>query len=313
MSRVVLKNLSPYEYEHDQDRKALYSLKQTPGLPKLLELINRYSVDKITKINHTGSYLKLGENQVPSVYHIFLEACEILDVRRIPMLYLRQGYLVDAYATCSSEPIITIYSAAIDKLTDIELMFLIGRELGHVKSEHILYKDVADKLGYLGILLGQMTLGVGTILSSGLEIALKFWNRMSELTADRAGLLACQDYEAAIQMITKQAGTANLKIDDRSVNIDAFMKQIEEFDDYDFDAFDKVAKMLFYNDTHPWTVSRASEIQSWHDSPLYHAVLRRDRSKFRIISEKELICNKCKSVLSINSKFCGVCGSKLRT
>ena len=45
-------------------------------------------------------------------------------------------------------------------------------------------------------ILGAATLGVGKLFSAGLQRRFP-WVRMSEFTADRAGLLACQDPRAA--------------------------------------------------------------------------------------------------------------------
>ena len=51
-------------------------------------------------------------------------------------------------------------------------------------------------------------LGLATIITSGMEIALYNWYRKSELSCDRAGLLVCEDIDACITTLIKLAGGA---------------------------------------------------------------------------------------------------------
>ena len=204
--RIKLEKIKAIEYEHVFDRRALSALKNTAGLPKLIEFVNKNSIDRIIKVTHTGSYLLSNETQYPRIYRLFEEACEILDMPVKPKLYISQGYSINAYATCSSYPIITLYTGTIDKLTDEELSFIIGHELGHIKSEHLLYKDVADKMSIISRIITDATFGFGGILSLSLEVALLYWSRMAEYSCDRAGLLVCQDFNAAASVIIKMAG-----------------------------------------------------------------------------------------------------------
>ena len=80
--------------------------------------------------------------------------------------------------------------------------FLFGHEMGHIKSEHVLYTSVADWLKteaggrerrqYAGLLPNMME-----------------WQRESEVTADRAGLLACGDVNVACRtLLTLSLGGA---------------------------------------------------------------------------------------------------------
>jgi Zn-dependent protease with chaperone function len=190
MDRKILAGLNTREYEHPFDKKALASLEATPGLPALLKTIKKYSFDKVQKITHTGSYLQVGENQYPKVYRIYRECCEVLDFQSIPALYLMESFDINAYAPCFSEPLIVLMTGTVEALTDEELAFIIGHELGHIKSQHLLYHDMANVLKLLGSVIGDMTLGIGNLVSVGLQIALLYWQRMSEFTSDRAGLLA---------------------------------------------------------------------------------------------------------------------------
>ncbi|KYO64110.1 hypothetical protein ATZ99_21410 [Thermovenabulum gondwanense] len=95
---------------------------------------------------------------------------------------------------------------------------------------------------------------------------------MSEFTADRAGLLTCQDPKVAATALMKLAGVPQKYFD--RIRIDEFINQVKEFEDYDYDTLDKVAKYLsiMWQD-HPWTVMRASELFKWVESGGYEEVI----------------------------------------
>ncbi|MPM28187.1 Protease HtpX [bioreactor metagenome] len=225
-------------------------------------------------------------------------------MKDIPKLYIREGYNIDAYATCYSYPIVTLFTGAIDKMTDEELSFVIGHELGHIKGEHLLYKDVASKMSIISRIITDATFGFGGVVSTSLEVALLYWSRMAEYSCDRAGLLVCQNYDAAIHAIMKLAG--GILVNDESISTDAFMEQVKEFVDYDQDSIDKVAKVFsVLDDTHPWTVMRAAELKKWVEDGSYKKTLSRNRNA------DILVCSVCGKTNKENSKFCSACGAKL--
>jgi len=312
MNRIILDNLDTMEYEHQFDKKALETLKATPGLPALIKAIRKYSFDKIQKVIHTGSYLKVSSTQFNHVNELFLEACRVLGFIDPPKLYVKQQHEINAYATCFADPIVVLGSGCLDSLTDDELLFIIGHELGHIKSQHLLYNDLANQISYFGSLLGEMTLGIGGVLSRGLEVALLYWSRMSELTCDRAGLLASQSFSAALMTTAKMAGVSKKYM--HEINADAFLQQAREFEGFDFDALDKIAKVYSgIESTHPWTVMRASELDKWVQSGEYNNVLNRKNKRTLITFKRpEAFCPECGTSVNSEDKFCPACGKKLK-
>lgn len=302
--RNKLRNLKSIEFQHPFDRKALQALKNTAGLPKLIEFVNKHSIDRVIKVNHTGSYLLANEEQYSRIYKIYEKACSILDIKIKPKLYIKEGYVINAYATCYSYPIITLFTGTIDKLTDEELGFIIGHELGHIKCKHLLYKDVANKMSIISRIITDATFGFGGILTTGLEVALLYWSRMAEYSCDRAGLLVCQDFDVASKTIIKMAGGTLEKESD--INYEGFKNQVKEFEGYDYDSLDKASKIFsVLDDTHPWTVMRASELQKWYDDGSYEKIVERKRT-----NKRNYVCKVCGRQNKIHSKFCSNCGEK---
>jgi len=170
-----------------------------------------------------------------------------------------------------------------------------------------LYHDMSLIIPILGDIIGSATLGIGGLVSTGLELALLYWYRMSELTADRAGLLACQDKKSVYSTLMKAGGVPQSFYD--KMNPEDFIKQAEDFKGFDFETTDKVAKTVMISiSDHPWAVLRASEILKWVNSGKYDEILELHSKG---IDEIEITCQKCGRKLSGNETFCGVCGAKV--
>lgn len=308
MERQKLHLLNPREYEHEFDRKALDTLEGTPGLEKLVRKINKHAIERVNRISYTGSYLKVNENSFPDIYQLLEEVCENINLRNVPELYIQWNYDVNACTIGSENPIIILNSGAVDLLSPEELLYVIGHEAGHIKSGHMLYHEMSMVLPYIGDVIGAATLGIGSLVSTGVEIALYHWYRMSEFTADRAGLLACQDEKAVIKALTKMAGVPKKFFD--KINTEEFINQAREFKDYDYDSLDKVAKAATIMwQGHPWTVMRASEILKWTESGKYQEII--DKHSGDTAESLELTCLKCGFKLTGTETFCGNCGAKI--
>ena len=74
-----------------------------------------------------------------------------------------------------------------------------------IKSNHVIYHDVVSWIKNIGTTVGNFTFGMGEIIGAGLMTALTGWLKKSEFTADRAGLLACQDIDTATRALIKMA------------------------------------------------------------------------------------------------------------
>ena len=299
--------LNPREYEHPFDKRALNSLEGTPGLEKLARKYNKHAIERILRLQYTGSNLKVTESVFPDIHQLLEEACSNIDLKKIPDLYITWDYSVNGFTTGSENPLIVLNSGTIDLLSQEELLYVIGHECGHIKSGHMLYHEMGEVIPILGGIIGSATLGIGALVSTGLEAALFHWYRMSELTADRAGLLACQDDKAVISALMKMSGVPHNFFD--KISIDDFIKQAREFKGYDYDSLDTIAKAatIMWQD-HPWTVMRASEIIKWVEAGEYQKIIDKHTGD---IESLELSCLKCGFKLKGKETFCGNCGEKI--
>lgn len=287
MERKQLYELAPQDYEHNFDRETRNLLEDTAGLDFIISQINKFGIERILKIKYTGSYLKINSKNFPTLYSVLEEACRILALDKIPDLYVVWSYDINALTAGVENPIVVVNSGCIDLLSPEELLFVIGHELGHIKSNHVLYYQMVNLMPLFTKILGDMTLGIGSTVGVGVQIALLNWQRMAELTADRAGLLVCQDINTATIALMKMAGLPQKFFN--SIVIEDFIAQAKEFQNYDYDTFDLVAKVIStMGQTHPWTVMRAAELFKWVESGDYNKILENTgwRSKSLLWQQK---------------------------
>lgn len=164
----------------------------------------------------------------------------------------------------------------------------------------------------MGGIAGAATFGIGAAIATGLQLALLNWQRKSEFSADRAGLLACQNVEAATSAFMKVAGAPPKYY--RTLKVADFEKQAKQFDGID-DSLGKIAKNLsVMGSSHPWTVMRGHELYKWVDSGEYHKVLKRTTaidSTESIANDKGTYCPDCGSLCGTDARFCTECGKGL--
>ena len=262
-NKKILTGLSHEQYEHPFDKKALDALSNTPGVDLVGKFITKHLVERMYTVQYTGSHLKVTSDNYPDIYDYLRYAAQVLDVKNVPDLYIEWGYNINACTVGAENPIIVLNSGLIDLCDDDEIMFVIGHELGHVKSNHMLYHMMAQVFNFI---IDQIPLG--SIAAAPLQYALYYWDRMSEFTADRAGLMACQNKEAAIRAFMKMSGMPIKQFN--NVNYQTFLQQATDFKQLDDESLNKLIKLISIADaSHPWTVMRAAELLNWIRSDEY--------------------------------------------
>ena len=284
-------NLQTRDYEHPFDREALSKVKAIPLLPQAINFIMNWATIKWNIVSLCGNSYHITDNACPELYKVAREVFTNLDLDTFPDLYSQQDYYINAYTTGhQKDAYMVLSSGAVDRLNDTELQFVIGHEAGHIKSGHVLYHVLC---AYLSQVLANIP---GS--SALLQPALWYWNRMSEFTADRAGLLACQDLKAALSAIMKMSGVPHRYYN--SAPVDGFMLQAREFEEKYGGSTDKLIKLLeVFDEDHPWTVVRAAELIRWVNSGEYERILNKTAGK---------ICPSCKNSVEEGTKLCPFCG-----
>ncbi len=296
MEQKKLFELNSCEYEHPVDRTALKALSKLPGFETATNFIVNWSFVKWHLIDLRGSNFRVTAKSCPGLYNQVKNIAEVLDVRDFPEIYTQWGYYINAYTTgYKKDTLLTIYSGAVDLLSKEQLDYIIGHELGHIKSKHVLYHVMAEMLANWA---SQFPIASDLIMP--LRIGLAYWNRMSEFTADRAGLLACQNPDAAIETVIKMAGVPQKYF--AAVSHEAFLEQAKEFEYLLTGAESIIKNISVLDNTHPWTVLRAAELIKWIDSGEYERIL----NKYAAVK-----CSYCQSEIPQGRTECPVCGRNI--
>lgn len=77
-NKKILRGLTSEEYEHLFERRALDSLEATPGLGAVGKFLTKHTVERISTIQYTGSYLKVNKSNCPKIYEYLEHASLIL-------------------------------------------------------------------------------------------------------------------------------------------------------------------------------------------------------------------------------------------
>ena len=116
----------------------------------------------------------------------------------------------------------------------------LAHELGHIKCDHTILIQMAIWAMGAASLLGELTLGLGNFITTGLIYAFYEWRRKAELSADRAALLVMDDLTPVMQTMMKLAGGSGKYL--HECNLDEFIRQSENYQNLDQDNLNQLYK-----------------------------------------------------------------------
>jgi Zn-dependent protease with chaperone function len=284
-------NLSPKAYEHPADRAATAALKAVPGLDGLVRRLIEWRYERALRQFYLGTSLKVSDQQCPELWTSHSAACRILDLPEVCDLYLTTPVRGIAVTIGSRKPMIVLDSVVLQRLGPGEQRALLGHELGHVLSDHVLYITALNILIAAGssvpILMGVPFRAVETVL---LE-----WYRAAELSSDRAATLVVRDPKIVCRMLLVAASGLPAE----QLNLDAFMAQAMEYESWDAPS-DRVRRFFSeINITHPYAVRRVSEVMRWVQSGEYDRILR---GEYRTRDQKSTVTDEAGDAMEYYSE-----------
>ena len=139
--RVILGDISSSAWEHPGDRAALASLRAIPGLDTVLRaIIGRFGETNIRMMMQANA-VKVTPTQYSDIHDSLERVCAVFAVQ-VPELYVSQSPVVNAGALGVDQPFIVLQSSLVEVLDADGLEAVIGHEVGHIVSEHALYRTV---------------------------------------------------------------------------------------------------------------------------------------------------------------------------
>ncbi len=259
-------SLDPRVWQHPADRGALAALQRAKGIDDIVQRVIGLTQERSLRLIHLASSVRVGERQFPRVHEAMREASAVFGVDA-PEVFVSQSPFWNAAAIGADKPFVVMQSSFLSQIDDDELLAVMGHELGHILCGHVLYKTLLWLL--LSFSFNLIRIPGANLILGPVLLALREWDRKSELSADRAGLLATQDEEPNHRLLMKLAGGSDLG----QMNVNEFFLQAAEYEE-DENGINHVHKLLnmMWN-THPFAVVRLKELKTWVDDGSYEAVL----------------------------------------
>ncbi|MDF3288220.1 MULTISPECIES: M48 family metallopeptidase [Streptomyces] len=259
-NRTRFPGISSRAYEHPADRSALVALRKLSGFDTVFKALSGLLPERSLRLLFLSDSVRVSEQQFPHLNTMLRDACYILDLEKVPPMYVNQDPQPNAMCIGLDEPIIVVTTGLVELLDEEEMRAVVGHEVGHALSGHAVYRTILLFLTNLALRVAWIPLGNMAVMA--IVTALREWFRKSELSADRAGLLVGQDLQASMRGLMKLAGGNHL----HEMNVDEFLKQAEEYESGG-DLRDSVLKILnVLPRSHPFTTVRAAELKKWAGS-----------------------------------------------
>jgi hypothetical protein len=205
-----------------------------------------------------GHSFKLGKDLLPELYKPFMDVCEALNFNETVEFYISNAPDFNASAASSQEEgephLVNLNSGLVNALDEDELRFVIGHELGHIISKNIDIKGVIEFVfpHYQGIPL---------LLYNRISL----WDKLSELTADRYGLIACGDPNKCVSAFFKMS--SGLSLNRFNLNFATFLEENEKL----LESFKKENTINVAS--HPMNPIRIKALQYFAKSSVFNSIM----------------------------------------
>ena len=190
----------PYSYPCDNYMNTVFSNSLVREILK--SVIDNFYGNQVKEIEKRG--LTVTDKNFPKLFQQIKYCCGALSIIRQPtVIVTSQLKGINALSIDNNgSPLILMSKKSTVFLSDRELQFLLGHELGHIASGNLIchtVKGLLDNLNNKSDIIGPM-------VSDLVDVPLHNWYRCNEFTADRAGLLCCRDLDCVKKLFIKLFG-----------------------------------------------------------------------------------------------------------
>lgn len=195
--------------------KQIYGALQGDVVKQLIEIANIPADDSYHRSILEGHSFKVEEQTLPHYYKLFNDVKQRLGFTHPVDFYITGNAAVNAYAISAQnddEPhIVNVNSSLIELMTEDELQFVVGHELGHIINEN------SSLLRLINFIYPK-----GKPMPLVLQYKIRLWQQLSELVADRFGFIAMPKMNACISAFFKMS--SGLDFDKMQMKVDAFLE-----------------------------------------------------------------------------------------
>lgn len=270
------KGISSEAFRHPLDRQAEQALRSLPGFDLIARKFVEFVYERPQLIYLMGNNIQVGPRQYSTIYQMFRECVRDLDIYPEPALFISQNPQANSYALGQENPYIVVNTGILDLLNEAEIRTVLAHELGHIKCGHTILIQMAMWAMSAASTIGELTFGLGNLVTQALIFAFFEWRRKAELSADRAALLVMDDLNTVISTMMKISGGSNKYAHECSLQ--EFIQQSEKYQALDDNGLNQVYKFLMYNGaqgmmlSHPFPVDRVHYLRTWAVSEEYQQI-----------------------------------------
>lgn len=293
--------MNPSDFIHPEDAAALRQLQNVPGLTALTKKFLAVGYEQIMHGVNMASCVKLSPSQLPELYNRLPPICDKLGIE-VPDFYLTMNPMPNAWTFGDTRIYIQITSGLVEMLTSEELDSVIAHECGHILCRHVLYSNLASF-----VLGGINSIDPTGLIAAPLKLALFYWNRKSELSADRAAAIITSP-EVVARSQARLAGGPRTLTDQLDLNL--WAQQAEQYEVIRNDGFWNKSLQMYAIATsdHPFAAVRVREILKWGESEDF----RRIKTQIENGTYSDNICPGCHQHIESHWQFCQNCGANLK-
>ena len=208
------RHLKPSIALEKQLSKQIYTALQGSVVEAVLKKIKTSGTDTYWRSSMEGHSLKVQEDLLPDFYKLCHEVKERLHFDEPVDFYITGDSSVNAFSVAAEdegEPnIVNVNSALFDLMTEDELRFVIGHELGH-----LINKDTRLTR------LVHFVFPPEAAIPVSLQYKIRLHDQLAELVADRYGFMATNDLGVRVTAFFKMA--SGLDLVKMNVSIDALI------------------------------------------------------------------------------------------
>ena len=288
-------------FQHPADASARRKLESLPGFQLLARKYLEFGCETLLHGLYMGSCIRLSPTQLPEIYNLLPPVCEAFGIAE-PEFYLQMDPTPNAWTTGDKRIFVVVTSGLLEHMKDpAERQAVIAHECGHIVCRHILYRSMATLIARFGVAF----FGILRPLAKPIEVALAYWARRSELSADRASAIFSGGADPMIRGLLRLTGGPSALTG--KIDVPEFAAQARAYDELQKNS--KWHKILqgyaIMEADHPLTAVRVRELLSWQDSREF--AFARDA----IRPGSAPLCPSCRLPHAPGQKFCRHCGVEL--
>lgn len=204
-------------------RQQIYDAIQGPTVEKLISQLSSSASDVYWRSTMEGHSFKVEEKLMKHLYDLFYGVKESLGFKDPVDFYITGDASVNAFSVASEkegEPnIVNINSALVELMSDAELKFVVGHEIGHLINRDTHHRRLLS-----------FVFPEGTEAPLILRYKMHLDEQLCELVADRYGYLAIPDIETCVSAFFKLS--SGLDVSKLDVEVSALIEENKARLDY---------------------------------------------------------------------------------